>query len=160
MGKLQVQPQLAQPSTGWAMHSASMPSSGTVQAPSHPAQKGPWTTKFPHAGQPGHGANAKLPRWEEAESREGGRRDVIHDKANPFPLLSSPPTSPAENDWGKKRLNRIEKTESTWEQAFAAPSGVNCDWTDPTTLAQGQPDCPSVGTRKWQVISKVGSFLS
>lgn len=112
------------------MHGASMPSSGTAQAPSHPAQKGPGTTGLPHAGQPGHGPKVKLPRLKETKSR-GGRRDVIHDKANSFLFLSSPPTSLPENGWKKKkkRLNRIKKTESTWEQilqVFAAPVEVDC----------------------------------
>ena len=89
-------------------------------APSHPAQKGPQG----FLTQDNQGT--VLRQTSQTESREGGRRDVIHDKANSFPLLSSPPTSPPENGGENKRLNRIKKTESTWERVFAAPVGVDC----------------------------------
>lgn len=103
-----------------------MPSSGTVQAPAQPAQKGLWTTRLPHARQPGHGPKAKLPGVEEAELREGDRMDVIHNKADSFHFLSSPPTSLPGNSGENKRINGTKKTESSREQVFAATVGVDC----------------------------------
>lgn len=52
--------------------------------------------------------------------------DVIHDKADSFPFLSSPPASLPANSGENKRVNGIKKTESTWEQVFAAAVGVDC----------------------------------
>lgn len=91
VGELQAQLFSEQPHTRWINVL-----SRSSAAPSHP--------RLPHVGQQGMVLRQTL--W--SERREGGRRDVIHDKANSLLLLFSPLTSLEKTAGKNKRLNRIK----------------------------------------------------